>query len=61
MNFIHLAQTSLVAIEIRQLLRGIIDKVFVDNLTNKMYFAMLNYILTEQYSKQNGSKSPFLI
>ena len=43
-------QTSILALEIRQLLAGINNIVFANtNLTNKMYFAMLSYILTEQY------------
>ena len=59
-EFYSTAQTSILAIEIRQLLRGIIDNVFVNtNLTNKMYFAMLNYILTEQYQTEWFFKSSY--
>ena len=44
------AQTSVLALEIRELLTGINTIIFANtNLTNKMYFAMLQYILTEQY------------
>ena len=53
-------QDSILALEIRQLLRNIIDIVFkFGNLTNKMYFAMLNYILTEQYQTEWFFKSSY--
>ena len=54
------AQTSLLAIEIRQLLDAIINVIFKNSsLTNKMYFTMLNYILTEQYQTDWFFKSSY--
>ena len=59
-EFYSSAQTSLLATEIRQLLSGIINNVFKSsNITNKMYFAMLNYILTEQYQTEWFFKSSY--
>ena len=54
------AQTSLLATEIRQLLDAIINVIFKNSsLTNKMYFTMLNYILTEQYQTDWFFKSSY--
>ena len=54
------AQTSLLATEIRQLLDSIINVIFKNSSsTNKMYFTMLNYILTEQYQTNWFFKSSY--
>ena len=45
-EFYTTTQSSILATEIRQLMFAIKNNIFVDtNLTNKMYFEMLNYIL----------------
>ena len=59
-EFYNSTQTSLVAIEIRQILDSVINIIFKNSsLTNKMYFAMLNYILTEQYQTDWFFKSSY--
>ena len=59
-DFYTSAQTSILATEIRQLLTSIIEIIFKNSsLTNQMYFAMLNYILTEQYQSDWFFKSSY--
>ena len=59
-EFYTSTQTSVLATEIRQLLDGIISIIFKNSsLTNRMYFTMLNYILTEQYQTDWFFKSSY--
>ena len=59
-DFYKNKQDSILATEIRQLLSGVIYNIFKSgNTTNKMYFAMLSYILTEQYQTEWFFKSSY--
>ena len=59
-EFYNNTQDSILATEIRQILSGVIDNIFkYGNTTNKLYFAMLSYILTEQYQTEWFFKSSY--
>ena len=59
-EFYEGTQTSIMAIEIRQILDSVITTIFKNSsLTNRMYFTMLNYILTEQYQTDWFFKSSY--